>query len=104
MEERQRRSFTDDYKRQAVDLVASSGPPNGCSPWVRPFPPRPPPGVASPCSVASQVLWPHPTSHPRTCSACGLSPSRAGPAHEPGMDETSRVPRKELLHVHKVSD
>ena len=25
MEERQRRSFTDDYKRQAVDLVASSG-------------------------------------------------------------------------------
>src|SRR5204863_5530920 len=25
MERRQRRSFTDDYKRQAVDLVASSG-------------------------------------------------------------------------------
>src|SRR6266851_5706699 len=25
MEERQRRSFTEDYKRQAVDLVASSG-------------------------------------------------------------------------------
>jgi len=25
MEERQRRSFTDNYKRQAVDLVASSG-------------------------------------------------------------------------------
>jgi hypothetical protein len=25
MEERQPRSFTDDYKRQAVDLVASSG-------------------------------------------------------------------------------
>jgi hypothetical protein len=25
MEVRQRRSFTDDYKRQAVDLVASSG-------------------------------------------------------------------------------
>jgi transposase-like protein len=25
MEERQRRSFTHDYKRQAVDLVASSG-------------------------------------------------------------------------------
>jgi transposase-like protein len=25
MEERQRRSFTDDYKRQAVDLLASSG-------------------------------------------------------------------------------
>jgi transposase len=25
MEERQRRSFTDDYQRQAVDLVASRG-------------------------------------------------------------------------------
>jgi transposase len=25
MERRQRRAFTDDYKRQAVDLVASSG-------------------------------------------------------------------------------
>jgi transposase len=25
MEGRQRRSFTDDYKRQAVDLLASSG-------------------------------------------------------------------------------
>src|SRR5947209_2015835 len=25
MKERQRRSFTDDYKRQAIDLVASSG-------------------------------------------------------------------------------
>jgi hypothetical protein len=49
-------------------------------PWVRPFPPRPPPEVAFLCSVASSVLWPHPTSHPRTCSACGLKPSRAGPA------------------------
>src|SRR3979490_2158696 len=57
--------------------VSEPRPPNGCSPWVRPFPPRLPPGVASPCSVASQVLWPHPTSHPRTCSACGLSPSQA---------------------------
>jgi hypothetical protein len=64
--------------------VSEPRPPNGCSPWVRPFPPRPPPGVASPCSVASQVLWPHPTSHPRSCSTCGLSPSRAGPAHESG--------------------
>src|SRR5437899_10431302 len=25
MKERQRRSFTDDYKRQAIDMVASSG-------------------------------------------------------------------------------
>jgi hypothetical protein len=32
MEGRQRRSFTDDYKRQAVDLVASSGRPPDYSP------------------------------------------------------------------------
>src|SRR3982074_3815664 len=64
--------------------VSEPRPPNGCSPWVRPVPPRLPPGVASPCSVASQVLWPRRTSHPLTCSACGLSPSRAGPAHESG--------------------
>src|SRR5258708_16315552 len=59
--------------------VSEPRPPNGCSPWVRPFPPRLPPRVASPCSVASQVLRPHPTSHPRTCSPCGLSPSPAPP-------------------------
>src|ERR1700738_2044248 len=47
-------------------------PPVGCSPRVRPFPPRPPPEVAFLCSVASSVLRPHPTSHPRTCSACGF--------------------------------
>src|SRR5258708_5028203 len=35
--------------------VSEPRPPNGCSPWVRPFPPRLPPRVASPCSVASQV-------------------------------------------------
>ena len=79
-------------------------PPVGCSPRVRPFPPRPPPEVAFLCSVASSVLRPHPTSHPRTCSACGFWPSRAGPAQRPGMDETSQVPCKERLHVHKVSD
>ena len=43
----------------------------GFSPCVRPFPPRPPQEVAFLCSVASSVLRPHPTSHPRTCSACG---------------------------------
>jgi hypothetical protein len=31
-------------------------------------------------------------------------PSRAGPAKMPGVDETSRVPRKERLHVLKVFD
>ena len=33
-----------------------------------------------PDSRATQhTIWPHPTSHPHTCSACGLSPSRARP-------------------------
>src|SRR6202049_554178 len=84
--------------------VSEPRPPNGCSPWVRPFPPRLPPGVASPCSVASQVLWPPPLLihvHARR-AACRLpEPARHT---SPGMDETSQVPRKELLHVHKVSD
>ena len=68
------------------------------------LPPRLPPRVASPCSVASQVLWPHPTSHPLHARrpACRLpEPARHT---RPGMDETSQVPRNELLHVHKVSD
>src|SRR5258707_8553914 len=60
--------------------VSEPRPPVGCSPRVRPFPPRPPPEVAFLCSVASSVLRPHPTSHPRTYSAYGFLPSRAGPA------------------------
>src|SRR6266404_1384824 len=60
--------------------VSEPRPPVGCSPRVRPFPPRPPPEVAFLCSVASSLLRPHPTSHPRTCSAGGFLPSRAGPA------------------------
>src|SRR6266851_2465422 len=36
--------------------VSEPRPPVGCSPRVRPFPPRPPPEVASLCSVASSVL------------------------------------------------
>src|SRR4030081_2897836 len=52
--------------------VSEPRPPVGCSPRVRPFPPRPPPEVAFLCSVASSVLRPHPTSHPRTCSAGGF--------------------------------
>src|SRR5215468_645755 len=51
--------------------VSEPRPPVSCSPRVRPLPPRPPPEVAFRCSVASSVLRPHPTSHPRTCSACG---------------------------------
>src|SRR5712691_7121445 len=83
--------------------VSEPRPPVGCSPRVRPFPPRPPPEVAFLCSVASSVLRPHPTSHPRTCSAYGFclpEPARTSP----GTGETSQVPHKELLHVRKVSD
>ena len=51
MEERQRRSFTDDYKRQAVDLVASSGRSIG--------------SVAKELGLRDSVLRPpgHPTGH-----------------------------------------
>src|SRR5882762_4771443 len=83
--------------------VSEPRPPVGCSPRVRPFPPRPPLEVAFLCSVASSVLRPHPTSHPRTCSAFGFclpEPARTSP----GTGETSQVPHKELLHVRKVSD
>jgi len=84
--------------------VSEPRPPNGCSPWVRPFPPRPPPGVASPSSVARKYyglirLLIH--VHARR-AACRLpEPARHT---SPGMNETSQVPRKELLHVHKVCD
>src|SRR6266478_3101059 len=78
--------------------VSEPRPPVGCSPRVRPFPPRPPPEVAFLCSVASSVLRPHPTSHPRTYSAYGFclpEPARTSP----DTGETSQVPHKELLHV-----
>src|SRR5467141_3701247 len=83
--------------------VSEPRPPVGCSPRVRPFPPRPPPEVAFLCSIASSVLRPHPTSHPRTCSAYGFclpEPARTSP----GTGETSQVPHKELHHVRKAFD
>src|SRR5258707_7663330 len=83
--------------------VSEPRPPVGCSPRVRPFPPRPPPEVAFLCSVASSALRPHPPSHPRTYWAYGYclpEPARTSP----GTGETSQVPHKELLHVRKVSD
>src|SRR5260370_6986330 len=64
--------------------VSEPRPPVGCSPRVRPFPPRPPLEVAFLCSIASSVLRPHPTSHPRTCSAYGFclpEPARHKPGH-----------------------
>ena len=89
---------------QFPGAVSGLRPPNGCSPCAGPFPPRPPQRVASHCSNASSVLWPGPTSHPRTCSACGLWPSRTGPHRGAGTDEISQVPYKGRLHVHEVSD
>src|SRR5882762_8520160 len=88
--------------------VSEPRPPVGCSPRVRPFPPRPPPEVAFLCSVASSVLRPRYYGlirllirvHARRAAIA--FPSRPGTS--PGTGETSQVPRKELLHVHKVSD
>src|SRR5260370_30906136 len=39
------------------------------SPWPRPFAPPTPQQIALPCSPASQLLWPRPTSHARASSA-----------------------------------
>src|SRR6202521_382536 len=83
--------------------VSEPRPPVGCSPRVRPFPPN--------------LRWKLPSfvrSLPRYYGLIRLLirvharrvafafPSRPGTS--PGTDETSQVPRKELLHVHKVSD
>src|SRR4249919_2983310 len=37
--------------------------------WPRPFAPPTPQQIALPCSPASQLLWPRPTSHARASSA-----------------------------------
>ena len=42
------------------------------SPWPRPFAPPTPQQIVLPCSPASQLLWPRPTSHARTSSATTL--------------------------------
>src|SRR5215472_9679372 len=49
-----------------------------CSPLSAPFPPRPPPTVAPPCSAGSTVLRHSPTSPERSCPPFGLWPSRTG--------------------------
>src|SRR6202521_5755863 len=87
-----------------IGSVSEPRPPVGCSPRVRPFPPRPPPEVAFLCSVASSVLRPHPTSHPRTCSSFGFCLHEPVRHALPDTNEASQVPRKELLHVHRAFD
>src|ERR1700692_1530609 len=78
--------------------VSEPRPPVGCSPRVRPFPPRPPPEV--PSFVRSlpryyDLIRLLTRVHARR--AAFAFPSR--PGTRPGTDETSQVPRKELPHV-----
>src|SRR6266478_7975697 len=83
--------------------VSEPRPPVGCSPRVRPFPPRPPPEVAFLCSVLPRyydLIRLLTRVHARRVAIA--FPSRPGTS--PGTGETSQVPRKELPHVHKVSD
>ena len=83
--------------------VSEPRPPVGCSPRVRPFPPRPPPEVAFLCSVLPRyydLIRLLTRVHARRAAL--PFPSRRG--LRPGTDETSQIPRKELPHVHKVSD
>ena len=42
------RGRDEDFSSRYFGSVSEPRPPNGFSPWVRPFPPRLPPGVASP--------------------------------------------------------
>src|SRR5712671_6947225 len=79
--------------------VSEPRPPVGCSPRVRPFPPRPPPEVAFLCSVASSVLRPHPTSHPRTRSACGYCLPEPSHGEWLAWEEPRAV--GDLVHVEK---
>src|SRR5262249_31591780 len=74
------------------------------SPQARAFPPRPPQRACPLCSAASLVLFPRPTSHPRTCSSFGCCLHEPVRRASPDTDEISQFPCKELLHVHKVSD
>src|SRR5262249_22562856 len=68
------------------------------------FPPRPPQRACPLCSAASSVLFPRPTSHPRTCSSFGCCLHEPVRRAFPDTDEISQFPCKELLHAHKVSD
>jgi len=56
------------------------------------------------CSAASSVLLPCPTPHPRARPLSELPLFGPAPAANRGVGEISRVPRKELLHVHGVYD
>jgi hypothetical protein len=74
----------------ASRLTASPG---ADGPWVRPFPPRPPPEVAFHCSIASTVLWASSDFSSAYMLGVRLLPSRAGPA---GLRARVRPPRSAL--------
>ena len=62
------------------------------SPWSGPFPPQAPQRLAPPCSPASAVLWPRPTSSLRSSQASDTSfPLRPRYDHR-GRVKTSQVP------------
>ena len=73
------------------------------SPWSRPFPPRTPQGFAPPCSPASTVILPRPTSSLRSSQASVLLPF-AAPARLPGRSEDLPGPDEGRTDVHGVSD
>src|SRR5215467_12872592 len=74
------------------------------SPRARSVPPQPPPRANPLCSAASSVPFPHPTSHPRSCSSFGCCLHEPVRRAFPDTDEISQFPYKGLLHVHGVSD
>src|SRR5207344_822424 len=62
------------------------------SPWPRPFSPPTPQQIALPCSPASQLLWPRPTSHARASSATA-----------PRLPDADRRTRERTLNRRQVS-
>src|SRR5215468_8905269 len=94
----------DAVSRRSVRTAAVPPPSRRRSPWARSFPPRSPRRKRPRCSTASSVLLPRPTPHPRACSSFGFCLHEPVRRALPVTDEASQVPRKELLHVRKVSD
>src|SRR5262249_41639014 len=82
--------------------VSEPRPPVGCSPRVRPFPPRPPPLPSFVRSLPRYYGLIRLLIRVHARRAAIAFPSLPGTS--PGTGETSQVPRKVLLHVHKVSD
>ena len=90
MEARQRRSFTDDYKRQAVDLVASSGRSIG--------------SVAKELGLRDSVLRGH-REHKKSRSSLRLFPTSLDFTSDHGRRQGRyRLPRRERGYPHRHLD